>query len=514
MQERKKNIIKSVGFLLAGGCVGALVVWGLEAGKTEDLKSQSRLHLVDAEESQSLSPLVDADENEIYEETAVDYPFPYGIEDWRLVLCDENTTGEANSYSFRLYDGDENLLQEFPCSLEADELIFRYDSIYNYREDLAVFPADAAAEHTEGLLFEWDYSEHRFVEEPIVIPWYEKAGGYTFLVTDNKDNVETHTIYCINQKNRQPIELRTWTLSRSENEEDTAKLYIWDCLEEAVIYDGKVRFNKIGQLVNDDYYQDMFWKDMNRPWDITADTEIPTVKYGEDGKIGFETMTYESREALLADCGFQGAEPFYQYYDRFQNLELELYFDENEEKCCGFGYSHGFNYDLEKVVSCYGFIYEGVNIRKWEDDSFSILTCDGIDARNHKDITQVIYEYTDDAKLSSYEVRGITELTEAAWYEGIEVSDDMLLSIEWVYYNDGTLYRKYYYHNSMEFSTFDQSQHIYYDEMGRPVYRYEYITHGHIDNYYIYDGENDKPGYCILLDWNGGYAVPLMIAYK
>lgn len=38
-----------------------------------------------------------------------------------------------------------------------------------------------------------------------------------------------------------------------------------------------------------------------------------------------EYKTYDSKEAFIADFDLQAAELFYQYYDRFQNLELELY---------------------------------------------------------------------------------------------------------------------------------------------------------------------------------------------
>lgn len=72
------------------------------------------------------------------------------------------------------------------------------------------------------------------------------------------------------------------------------------------------------------------------------------------------------------------AESFYRYYDSYQNLELELYFDEEEERGCGFVYSHRFNYNLEEIVRCLGFIFEGVSVEEWApEDTFSTLSCDG-----------------------------------------------------------------------------------------------------------------------------------------
>lgn len=460
---------------------------------------------------------------EVTEQEEIDYPFPYSVEGWRLVLCTENTAEGKNTYRFRLYDDSDDLVQDFPCKLETEELTFRFDKLYNQWAALAVFPSDAEINHENGLLFTWDYEIEGFVEEPIEIPWYDQAydNHNTFIVAekDEQHNTETKTIYCFNSKTRQPVELRKWNVSWNEQQREgmVGELRIWDCLEEAELYNGEIEWKAPGQLVNDEYYQALFQEELQYPWNLSADETIPTAKYilGSEDDWDLENIDYESRDTLLADCGFQDTEPSYQYYDDYGNLELELYLDESSGKGCGLYYSHGFNYDLEKVVwSINGFIFEGIGTTEWEDDTYSLLTWEGTDAREHGDVTQVIYGYADNGELSSYEVRGITEYVRFRWEEGIESSDDTLLLIDWVYRSDGTLYRKYYHHDSMTYGTAGQTQRVYYDEQGRPVYRYEYATHGSYDYYYIYEGEKTIPKYCLLLDQNGGYSVPSMYVYR
>ena len=516
------------GIMLMSGC-----------GQTEDVKAENMANADGTEsyatgetpESGIQSAIRDEsvrteklDEPDIIEPDKIDYPFPDSIENWQLVLYTERTAEDKNSFVFKLYDEDRNLVQEFPCEIEAKKLTFRFDrNLCDSWPGLAVFPADAEESDPYGLLYTFDYDTDRFDEEPIEIPWYEEViSSHTILVTDRQENAETKTIFTIDKDLRELIELRIWILSWNRDDGGTAELYIWDCIEQAeiyngVLYDGEVQWKALGKLADDEYFQDLFFKDLKYPWTPLSDGTIPTVKYTVNSEKDWhiENMGYESKEDLLKDCGFQDAEPFYQYYDRYGNIEMELYFDERAGKGCGFQYVHGFNDELEKVFCCNGFIFEGTGEDEWEDDAFSLLAWGGDrDAEAYEDVTQVNYRYTDDGKISSYEVRGLTENTEAQWWEGMEVKDDFFISIDWVYRSDGTLCRKYYYHNSRVFGTAGQSQWTYYDELGRPIYRDEYITHGSHVYYYIYDGDGMKPKYCLLLDEDGGYSIPSMIVYS
>ena len=514
MKKSDQHSWKNIILLLVGVCVGALAMWGmsfLAGGGGSD-----REQLVDLEDA---GENVEKQETELIELQEVDYPFGYSTEGWRLILCTETPGNSKSGYLLRVYDQDDVLLQEFACDVEAEELLFRFDGLYSYYwywyEDLEVFPADAEETGASGLLFPWDRDAERFREEPIKIPWYEEIKSQNaYLVKSTEGNGETIRVYRINEDTKVPVELRRWMLTKSDmyDEEATGHLWIWDCLEKVTLYDGEVKWNDIGRLENEKYDHDLLWWNLETFWSYTEDIEIPTAKMtlDEEGKASLETMAYGNREELLADCGFQNAEPFYQYYDSFENLELELYFDEEEERGCGFIYSHRFNYQLKEIVRCSGFIFEGVSVEEWEpEDTFSTLSYDGGYAGD-KDILgyRELYEYTDDGKLSSYEARGIVY-----WY-GEGGGEDSLLSMDYVYRNDGTLYRKEYHHHPALFSTTFQGQYSDYDEMGRLVCKIGYITHGYLDYYYIYKDEGKKPAYCIWFDDGMGYTLPTMIIYK
>ena len=512
-------------------CLGMTAMLLTGCGNNEDnevVEAQNQdpvvgIGLADAEGNKVDGETEDAEpaEPEMTDFEEVDYPFPYSMEDRRLLLCREVIDGEAEGLRFRMYDGEGNLLQYFPCDIEAEEFVFRFDNLcdnYRLNHDLAVFSADAAESGADGLLFSWDEEEDRFVEEPIIIPWYEEIEtgiSYSitpFLAIEENDNSVTKTIYYVNDKTRKPIKMRTWTLSGDGSEDEIGKLYIWDCLYKTVLYDGEVQWADAGKLVNDKYYQEVFWKDLPNLWNYTADTSIYTTKYiiGKDN-WELEDLEYESREALLADCGFLDAEPFYQYYDRFGNLEMELYFNEETGKGCGFCYWYRFNYELEEIAHCSGFIFGGLYEQEWEDDTYSLLTFSGEDAEEYADIPDTLYDYNADDKLTTFEVSGYMEIEQNG---ELVYRDQPILSMEWIYRDDGTLYRKYYHHEQRCFGTTDQSQYIYYDELGRQVYRYAYITHGSCDYYYIYDGEKTVPKYCLFIDWNGASPVTEMIRYR
>lgn len=454
-------------------------------------------------------------ETELIELEEVEYPFSYKIEEGRLILCEE---AETSRYWLRVYEGEGELIQEFPCDVGAKELVFRSDQLYHYYgydHDLEVFPADAEETGAEGLLFPWDDETQRFSEEPIVIPWYEKRDLFdnAYLVQNREGDMRTSRIYRINEETREPVELRRWTLTEPYvyGEESVGHLQIWDNLENVELYDGEVKWDKWGEMVNDKYYQELFWRNLEHFWNYTKDTEIPTAVMWWDGEDDhLETMSFGSREELLAEYGFTDEEPFYQYYDRFQNLILELYFDEQTGQGCGFHYSHNFNYQLEEIESVWGFAFNYVSEEEWVPaDTFSTLTYDGQDARrSNVSGYQEIYSYTDDGKLSSFEARG------TIMDYGEEREESSLLSMDYFYRNDGTLFIKDYSHHHILFGSTYGGQASYYDELGRLSYQNSYVTHGSYLYYYIYEDDEEQLSYCLFLDDGMGYVLPTMIAYK
>lgn len=482
-------------FLFLGVCVGLTASLGFHREQGEEKRDAAETNVTERESI----------------DLTVDYPFSYSLEGWRLVLHEDGTENSSDHVhsgrKFRLYKENGDLVQEFPCSLEAEELTFQYDHLlyyYGFDKDLVVFPSNASETGAKGLCYPWDDETERFSESPVEIPWYQKSSNDTaFLTTETEGNTVINTICRINEKSRQVVELRKWTLT-GERQEGKGTLRIQDCLVGQDIYLGEVEWNALGNLVNDKYYQYLFWQDLETFWDWTRENEIQTTKVTQGG---YETVTYQNREELLAGCGFQGKEPFYEYYDSFHRLELELFFDEQTGRGCGILYGYKYNYALEQVTSCQGFAFEQVTTEKWEpEDTFSTLSIHGEDARaDNVSGYSEIYEYTDDGKLSSFESRGT--LVDY----GEEKGEDKLLSMDYVYRNDGTLYHKQYFHHHILFGSTQMSQSCYFDEQGRITCNYSYVTHGSYSYYYIYGDNSEMPAYCLMLDSAGAW--PEMTLY-
>lgn len=229
-----------------------------------------------------------------------------------------------------------------------------------------------------------------------------------------------------------------------------------------------------------DYYKDMIVYPADAPesgveglcyqWEREKQrfAEVPvTIPWYQEGSV--------RNEAFLADHGFAGSEAFYEYRDRFGNLIMEIYFDQQAGRGCGIRYYYSFNDKLKKRATRDGFAFEEVETGVWEpQEEFSKLTVYGDDVSKSASGYKEIYKYTD----------------------------------------DGTLYHREYHHYQKFFSSTGQSEDGDYDKQGRLVYRYSYITHGAMDEYYLYDGNHKEPKYRLFLDWGASnYAYVRMIAY-
>ncbi len=422
------------------------------------------------------------------DEIVVDYPFSYGEKGWSLVLRksggEDVQNGEAvhkesARRSFCLYDENGQLLQEFPCGIVSAEVIFRYDVLFDYYKDMIVYPADAPESGAEGLCYQWEREKQRFAEE----------------------TVETKSICRIHQGLRRVVELRRWTVCKDVKTGEEI-LCIRDCLEEQDIYTGKMKRYDTGNLKNEKYYQFLFWEGLETFWGDENDSPI---RFCNEH---LEQIEYEDKQAFLADHGFAGSEAFYEYRDRFGNLIMEIYFDQQAGRGCGIRYYYSFNDKLKKRATRDGFAFEEVETGVWEpQEEFSKLTVYGDDVSKSASGYKEIYKYTDDGKISSFEARGMDLVDKVP----MEVS---LLSLDYIYRDDGTLYHREYHHYPKFFSSAGQSEDGDYDKQGRLVYRYSYITHGAMDEYYLYDGNHKEPKYRLFLDWGASnYAYVRMIAY-
>lgn len=532
-----KKFLFCLTFLLLGVCIGLLTAWGFhrenDVPKPDAAGTNSHTSGADAlvagADAHAETGAVGADAHSMdtgavgsktpgaeSTDLIVDYPFSYGLENWQLVLhkeIAENGSDRVHSErEFRLYNGDGQLVQTFPCIPEAEELTFQFDRLfyyYKYDKDLVVFPADAGETGAKGLCYPWNDETEKFSEYPVEIPLYQKSYyDNAFLTTETMENTVINTICMINEESRQVVELRKWVLTEEE-QDGRGALRILDCLTGQELYRGEVEWNSPGNLVNNKYYQHLFWQDLGYFWSWTNDNEIRTTKVTQDS---YEIEIYQNREELLAEYGFAGKEPFFEYDDYSSHLpELELFFDEQTGQGCGIVYRYEHNYALEQVTMYRGFYFVQVTPEKWKpEDTFSTLSIHGDDARagNVSDYKE-IYEYTDDGKLSSFEARGII----LDYGESEEKTESTLLSMSYAYRGDGTLYYKQYYHHPIQFGSYLSSQSCYYDEQGRIVCKYCYTTSGSIYYYYIYMDNREVPAYCLMLDLCGG-SYPKMISYE
>lgn len=521
MRNKSKQISGGILYLavfIIGLCVGILLFCGIhlwrnrtDRTQTEPVPSEKQTANLSEHKETAMVQEREAPASEATE-IAVDYPFSYGEEGWSLVLRESGKEdaqdGDSVERRFFLYDENEQLLQEFSCGIEAKEAVLRFDAFFDhyYNKDMVVYPADAQETGADGLCYQWDSKTQRFVEEPVTIPWYQEGSvrDEAFLVCGKgngaEESVETKTIYRINERTREVVELRRWTV-RGDAKTGEESLCIRDCLEEQDIYTGNVIRYDTGDLKNEKYYQYLFWEGLKTFWGDENDSPI---RFCNEQ---LERIEYKDKQAFLADHGFVGAEPFYEYRDRFGNLIMELYFDQQAGRGCGICYYFSFNDKLEKRVTRDGFAFEEVETGVWEpQEEFSKLTVYGDDVSKYASGYKEIYEYTDDGKISSFEASGMDLVDRVP----MEVE---LLSLDYIYRDDGTLYHREYDHYAKFFSSTRQSVGGDYDKQGRLVYQSSYITHGEMDEYYIYNGNHTEPEYYLFLDWGNNFAYVRMIAY-
>lgn len=445
-------------------------------------------------------------------EIPVDFPF-YGSEAFRLTLVSSEYT--AGEYVLLLCDEKQQLLQQIPCGQLMEPVTFSYDHVaHSSWRDLEIFPDGSG----EGLLFLW--KDKRFSEQPIQIPRYAEIRGGAMLTVTEEGAVCEKRICQLNECKGQAEEVRSWSLDG-----DNGRLRIWDCLRGKSLFDGNVLLDGEGEPLNREYYEYLFWENRSLLWDYSGD---PTVRAwlnekrpeGEDagGLEGFETVQnqvfgnmghtaqYESRQAFLESCGYAGEEPIYQYYDRFGELQLELFLDEENQRYFGISYLHRINSDREKVTELYGFTVCNMGSGLWEEGKvFSLLSVYG--SADLGKGGQELVEYTESGKPDYVRRQGPMEDC------GVEYLGDWV-TINYIYREDGTLFCRDYHHDALTFGSTLCSLDSFFDEKERLVYETGYITHGSCEYYYIYEDEGNIPACCLCLDYNGGYAIPYMVRFR
>lgn len=456
-------------------------------------------------------------------EIPIDFPFflnSEGMPEYTLVLA---TPFMADAdYELRLRDSEGVLLQRISCGFLQEPVTFFYDGLkYAYHTGLEIFSAGSQT----GLFFTWD-NEKLFSQKAVEIPRYEEVRNPWFVGSVEDGSLLVKTIYQVNEAKERTERLRCWRMDRSNG-----ALQIWDYLEDQAVFEGKVALDGDGNPVNQAYYDYLFWESIPLILDYSPNPTIATwVMRSESvsrepspaseessferiqgqlfGNTG-ETTEYESRQALLTDFGFWNKEPMYRYFDRYGNLQLEFYLDENTQKGCGIAYQYRFMDNLEKITSLQGFTIDGIaELEAYEKDPFAIKSVYGTDGAETADYTEH-FVYAEDGRLLQYSSEdSIDWLRDADDYY-----KEKILSLDFIYRDDGTLFCRKYWHNSYIFGSTYTGMRSYYDEMERLVYENAYITHGSLEYYYIYEKDDTQPSYFLFLDYNMEYAIPELVRY-
>lgn len=217
---------------------------------------------------------------------------------------------------------------------------------------------------------------------------------------------------------------------------------------------------------------------------------------GEENCIEIILVNQRDREIYLkARRILEDEAPFYRYED--DDHVLEVYYDEQRET--GIGLSYQKNQDEAYIVA---FDITECERKEWQDNRFA-LTKDGTDTSVLENYEENC-EYNENGQLTKFESKGILKDSEGA--------EDTIVSIEFFYREDGTLERKECYYNQWLFGTTRSTELLYYDSQERLIYTWAYITHGCLEDYYIYNGDSMEPAYCLTVDHFGTGACMLDFA--
>lgn len=275
-------------------------------------------------------------------------------------------------------------------------------------------------------------------------------------------------------------------------------------------------------LVTIDYNCGVLWptivkyrmsEEENSHIDVPTMTHEGVDVYVSQNEFGEREQWYSDEASFLEAYGLMDAEPFYEYYDDNGIRQMTLYY--NEETQFGLGIVC-FTRDPSDISTSgmYGFTFEGIEENAWEGwetDYSETLSYDGDDGRSSVDEYEEHAEYDATGRITHFESQGIVY-----WLYSEEDTPEVsqLLWIDYTYYDNGNLKYRYYWHNSMVFSSTCATQRSYFDEQGRLLYEYEYLTHGNWDEYYIYLDGDEIPEYCLALDHNCGNWCPILIQYE
>ncbi len=242
--------------------------------------------------------------------------------------------------------------------------------------------------------------------------------------------------------------------------------------------------------------------------------DIPVTSWAEDTR-SYVSENTPTRSEILSEHGFDWGDMYYAYYTPLDELlRLQLWFDPETGRGCGFRYVwEGVDGPLA-VPDIYAFGFHDITApTAWDTpydcgllgnaDAYSVLTPWGTDGSEGVSGFRSEYSYRADGKPAEFQATGTDE-------SGTQVD---VLNMTFSYWDDGPLLSKSYFHNQMLCGTNYSSTQMYYTSHARLAYARAYITHGSLQFFYLYDGDNTSPSYCLMLDDDCGLYFPTMFTY-
>lgn len=185
--------------------------------------------------------------------------------------------------------------------------------------------------------------------------------------------------------------------------------------------------------------------------------------------------------------------PILEYYEpETGELYLVLYYDEETKR--GSGVSYGYGAENHKI----GFSFQKYVEKKYQEPE--LFTYNG-EPNDDVDVLENIQEFTEyDAtgNIISYSYTGNRK--DSSQEENAEENPQIKCEIKYYYREDGTLWKKEGVWDGRDYNISSDLKTSYFDELERETFSFEYITHGYLHKYYIYEGNDVEPKYCLVFD--------------
>ena len=218
-----------------------------------------------------------------------------------------------------------------------------------------------------------------------------------------------------------------------------------------------------------------------------------------------EEQTAQASDLSGPECGEEtgvpaGETPFYTFRDGAGNLQLELYFD----PATGRGWGTRTVYRDGEEPEAVSFSFEAPGGDNAQRPGFADK--DAVSAFGGGSGAELVTDYREEW---TYDADG-KPVQFTSWGKSREPDEEQmpvpLITVDFSYGEDGRLRRKSYSHNSRIFGTTGDSAEVWYDEQERPAFASCYITHGRLEYYFLYSGEEAAESGLLYLDFFDGHA--------